>query len=198
MSELQSSNMSDPELSSPVSISKIEGSLNGSEVVVNTIQTASNKSEMSESDDFPPEEFPKLSYIDVEVNLRLLTDVKEGEKIMISENKRTMLIDQRYVQPFRRYWSSDSRQRTLTFIHHVINNAKNYCNEAVGSIRNNYEREDNMRKLIKLQGLLRTAAAGLGRLQITYGYDKQNKATIDTFIDTVQVFCDQDLKKAIN
>ena len=55
-----------------------------------------------------------------------------------------------------------------------------------------------MSKLINIQKLLGCAQSGLGRLLITYGDDKHNKATIETFISTINTFCDQDLKKAIN
>ena len=45
---------------------------------------------------------------------------------------------------------------------------------------------------------LLTAATGLSRMITTYSDDKHNHATIDTFLSTINIFCDQYLKQAIN
>ena len=141
--------------------------------------------------------FKQLSYTDVQINLRLLSDLKEGEKVMIVDQKY-MQVDQRYGQSFRRYWTSDSRIKTLSFIGHIINWAKYYCNEAVEKINNNEQKQINMEKLINIQTLLRSALTGLSRISTTYSNDKHNLATIETYKSTIQTFCDHDLKRAIN
>lgn len=140
--------------------------------------------------------FCDLNYEDVQINLRLLGDLKEGEKLMVTEN-RYIHVDQRYIQGIRRYISSDSRSKSLEFINHIINWSKRYCSDAVNAINANKNIQDNMTTLINIQKLLGGAQTGLGRLLITYGGDKHNKATIETFISTISIFCDQDLKKAI-
>jgi hypothetical protein len=140
--------------------------------------------------------FKDLSYTDVQINLRFLGDLKEGERVRIIDEKY-MQVDQRYVQSVQRYFSSDSRQSTLNFIEHLINWAKKYCNDAVEKIRNNEDRQNNLEKLINLQALLNSAKTGLSRMASTYMGDKHNLATIETFKNTIQTFCDQDLKKAI-
>ena len=144
------------------------------------------------------EKFPDLSYLEVQSNLRFLSDLKEGEKIIIDPDRKNMMIDQRiFFQWARRGMFNDSRFRTLLFTQHLIYNAKKYCSDAVDLIQKNIDHKDNMQKLIKLQGLLRTASDGLCRLLITYSDDKQNKAKISTYIDTIRVFCDQDLEKVV-
>lgn len=142
-------------------------------------------------------DFKNLSYEDVQINLRLLSDLKEGEKLMITDD-RYMQVDQRYMQGVRRYLTADSRIRSLNFISHVIDWAKKYCTDAVESIKQNIKKQDNLATLINIQKLLGSAQTGLGRLLITYGDDKHNKATIETYIATVNTFCDRDLKKAID
>ena len=141
-------------------------------------------------------EFNDLSYEDVQINLRLLGDLKEGEKLMVTDG-RYIQVDRRYVQGFRRYITSDSRSKSLNFINHVIYWSKKYCNDAVENINKNRNTQVNMANLINIQKLLGGAQTGLGRLLITYGDDKHNKATIETFISTISTFCDQDLKRAI-
>lgn len=140
-------------------------------------------------------EFSDLSYEDIQINLRLLGDLKEGEKLMVS-NGKYIHVDQRYIQGIRRYFTDDSRTKSLSFIHHIIYWTKIYCSDAVSAINRNYETQVNMAILINIQKLLGSAQTGLGRLLITYGDDKHNKATIETFISSISTFCDQDLKRA--
>jgi hypothetical protein len=162
--------------------------------VFTTLETDQPTSSDQESD-----KFADLSYMDVQINLRLLSDIKEGEKLMVVDG-RCITVDQRYVQMVRRYWTSDSRERTLRFINHLIIAAKKYCDEAVEKVKvckNNQIKQDNLEKLINIQSLLRSSTTGLGRMATTYADDKRNLATINTFCSTISVFCDQDLKRAI-
>jgi hypothetical protein len=142
------------------------------------------------------EKYADLSYMEVQINLRFLGDLKEGEKVMVSCNK-FMEVDQRYAQSIRRWWSSDSRAKTLSFITHLIESAKKYCAEAVEKVNHNEQKQINLEKLINIQKLLGNALTGLGRMVTTYSDDKLNLATIETFRSTITVFCDQDLKRAI-
>lgn len=141
-------------------------------------------------------EFEELSYQDVQINLRLLSDLKEGEKVMIYNN--CMQIDQRYGQPIRRFFSSDSRDRTLQFVHHVIESAKKLCNDAVVKVNKNDDKKVNLEKLIRLQSLLKSSSNGLGRMILTYKEDKRNLATIETYKALIDDFCDQDIKKVLD
>lgn len=139
--------------------------------------------------------FKPLSYEDVRINLRIMADIKEDERIMIIDGKY-MQIDQRYVQWFRRYWTDDSKKRTIDFISHVITYAKKYCAEAVICINSNDNKQDNLTRLLDMQSLLNTALTGLNRFATTYKYDKLILATVENFSSTVKTFCDQDLKRA--
>jgi hypothetical protein len=143
------------------------------------------------------QQFKHLSYIDVQVNLRLIADLKQGEKVMII-NKSRMEVDRRYFQQLRRFMSNDSRNTTLEFIDHLINETKKYCDEAVNNIKQNINTKINMEKLINLQSLLKSSITGLGRILLTYDDDKYNKATIETYSSKIQTICDQDLKEAID
>ncbi|VBB17845.1 hypothetical protein YASMINEVIRUS_308 [Yasminevirus sp. GU-2018] len=167
---------------------------------VSSTNASATFDETSESQDAQKartqEQFSKLTEADVQINLRLLSDIKEGEKIMIVEG-RWMKVDQRYVQSVRRWWTEDSRDRTLSFIEHVITSAKEHCNTAVGKVLKNEDKQDNMTKLLTLQSLLNGSLTGLGRMMTTYGEDKHNRATIETYVTMIRTFCDQDLKKAI-
>jgi hypothetical protein len=140
--------------------------------------------------------FRNLSNEDVQINLRLLSDLKEGEKLLVEKNS-SLRVDQRYAQCVRRYWSADSREKTLKFIKHVIDAAKGHCQEAVENVLAGKDKLANMDKLLNMQTLLRSASDGLGRIANTYSDDKHNLATINTFKSAITVFCDQDLKRVL-
>jgi hypothetical protein len=141
------------------------------------------------------EDFKDLSYSDVQINLRVIQDLKEGERIMIVGGK-CVQVDQRYGQSIRRYFTSDSRVRALDFIEHIIEWSKKYCKEAVAKISVNDDRQGNLNKLINIQSLLTSSLTGMGRFASTYSDDKLTSARIETFRSTIQTFCDEDLKKA--
>jgi hypothetical protein len=142
-------------------------------------------------------DFSELSYEDVQVNLRVLADLKEGEKLMIGFNK-FLMVDQRIGQSVRRWLSSDSRMRTIDFIEHVINEANRICKSIVCSIEGGFGIKENMEKLNRFQQLLTQSLIGLGRHTTTYSDDKLSRARIETIQDKVRTFCDLDLKKAID
>jgi hypothetical protein len=163
---------------------------------ISSIEYAGKNNNISHKHNEKKTEFTDLSYEEVQINLRLLGDLKEGEKLIIADNKYIQ-VDRRYIQGFRRYISSDSRGKSLRFINHIMYWAKMYCSDSVDAINRKINTQDNMASLINIQKLLGGAQTGLGRLLITYGDDKHNKATIETFISTISTFCDQDLKRAI-
>lgn len=140
--------------------------------------------------------FIDLTYIDIQINLRLLSDVKEGEKLMITNNKY-LKVDQRYMQSIRRHITTDSREKTLQFINHLLENTKELCNNIVSKITSGDNKQIHLEQLINIQSLLKSATNGLSRIITTYSNDKHNHATIDTYISSINIFCDQYLKQAI-
>lgn len=179
----------------PVSINVQPTSTSVQSTSTNVVSKEIDQEIGSDSESFC-DNFASLSYMDVQINLRLLSDVKEGEKLMVIDGK-CITVDQRYIQSFRRYWTADSRERTLRFINHLIDTAKQYCNNAVLKIKSEENRQINLEKLINIQSLLRSASTGLGRMATTYAEDKRNLATIETYKSTITVFCDQDLKRTM-
>lgn len=154
------------------------------------------KTELEEGE----EGFAKLSENDIQIILRFLSDIQEGEKLMLGDDKKSIMVDNRYIQPIRRAFTKDSRERTLQFVNHVIESAQDYCQTLIGKIlleKNEQNKQINMKKLLANQGYLRNSVTGLKRLQETYKEDKQNRATVETYIENIRVFCDQDLERVI-
>jgi hypothetical protein len=164
----------------------------------NSITVNNNMTSVTIDSDMPKNEFDfkSLTYEDIQVNLRLITDLKKGEKLMIKDD-RYIVVDDRFGSSFWRYFSDDSRIRSLDFISHIISETGRYCGDAVKSIGFGKDKKVHMEKLINMQSLLVSVQTGLSRLSETYSDDKLSRAKIDTIKKTIDTFKDQDLKKAI-
>lgn len=151
----------------------------------------------SKEDEGDYSEFSPLSEYDVAVNLKVLSEIKDGEKITIEDGK-TMQIDRRYAQFLRRAFTSDSRKKVIKFVRYLVASAKRFCADAARIITNskNTQQEKSLylKKLIEYQTDLTSACTGLGRMAITYSDDKQHQAQISTIQREVSTFCNEDLK----
>lgn len=153
--------------------------------------------ETIDKSNFSEDKFDDLSYTDVQINLRLLSDLKEGERIMIVDNK-FIQVDKRYFQSVIRTFTSDSRSRTLKFFEHIIDWSKKYCTEYVKNINMNVDKQVNIDRLKTLHTLLSESSKGMGLLEKTYGDDILTQAYLKTLRETIQVFCSEDFKKVIS
>jgi len=136
-----------------------------------------------------------LSYDDIRTNLRLLCDIKENEKIMLSD--KFMTIDQRYIQSLRRYITADSRTKTIDFIDFVANSAIHFCSTIIGNGDKTEISGDDLDKLLQFQALMNGTLSGLNRLAITYGSDKLSRAKIETIQSNIRTFDELHLKRCI-
>jgi hypothetical protein len=150
-------------------------------------------------DDDDMEEFEDLTYDEIQINLRLLGDLVQDEKIHISSDRKTMVVDNRYdMMGVRRAWSGDSRGKSLRFVKHVFGQTEDLCNDIVDRVNRNDQPKENTEKLINLYGLITASAKGLDRLNMTYASDKLCAARIATIKKGYETYCDQTLKKTID
>lgn len=143
-------------------------------------------------------DFTDLTYEEIQINLRLLGDIVQDEKLHISSDKKTMVVDNRVGQTARRWYSGDSRSKTLKFIKHVYDETEKLCSEIVNQVNNKDEPKENTEKLINLYGLIQQSAKGLDRLNMTYSDDKLCAAKIATIKVYFETYCDRTLKGAID
>ena len=141
--------------------------------------------------------FKELSYEDIQINLRLLGDIVQDEKLHISANGKKMQVDERTFQPLRRYMCDDSRDKTLEFIKHVYHETERLCEEIVDLVERNEKPKENTEKLINLYGLIGSSGRGLDRLNMTYSDDKLFAAKISTIKKDFETYCDRTLKGTI-
>ena len=138
-------------------------------------------------------DFKDLSYSDVQINLRLLSNLNEGDQLMILDGTYIQVDDRYFFSGLRRAYSSDSRKRSLDFIEHVITWAQKHCLDAVDKIKRGEEEQNNKNKLKNIQFLLTTALSGMDRFANTYKEDRLTESYIDTLRKNMLDFLAQEL-----
>jgi len=158
----------------------------------NLSQTVSSniivKKNPGKPDEVNTDDFVDLDFVDVQINLQFLSVLKENEKIMILDNKH-MQVDKR--QSIMRYLYSDSRQKTMRFINHVVECAKKYCKDEKDKTFKNNE------KLSQIKKLLENSLDGLRNLLTTYKTDKNICSIIKIYETNIDTFCKTELAKTV-
>jgi hypothetical protein len=142
-------------------------------------------------------DFSELTYEEIQIDLRLLADIVQDEKLHVSSDGKTIVVDNRVGQTARRWYSGDSRSKTLKFIKHIYNETEKLCSEIVNQVNNNDDPKENTEKLMNLYGLIQASAKGLDRLNMTYSDDKLCAAKIATIKGYFETYCDRTLKGTI-
>lgn len=153
---------------------------------------------LTDDDSDEADNFMEMTYEEIQTNLRLLADIVHTEKLHISANGKEMSVDDRYVQSFWRWWSADSRSKTLRFIQHIYGQAERYCTNLVEKINNRETPKENTEKLIRLWNLIKSSGKGLDRLNMTYGEDKKIAAKIGTIKENYETYVEHTLKQTID
>ena len=150
------------------------------------------------------------SLLNVRSNLAVLGSIKDFDRLCLiqkdpaatvddspSPTTHILNIDQRYLQPLARSWTSDSRTSSMTFIEMVLDEVQTIANIAHQSYRTQTERgvqvpktssmfiQSPMQVLDDLKTDLQKALAGVERLKsTTYATDRQFCVDIDSKLIT--------------
>jgi hypothetical protein len=68
---------------------------------------------------------PKLTPTDLLTNLKIVAQVKDGEKLL--RNGNILNVDNRYFQFARRWYTEDTGDSTARFIEHLVTSTKQHC-----------------------------------------------------------------------
>lgn len=124
--------------------------------------------------DIESNEFDILNYDDVVLNLKILSKIKEKEKLIISN--KLFNIDKRYCQGLVRFMTDDNRQDMLKHLNlillHSFKILEDYC----------FVQE----KKITLIEDLKKAISGLSCLKFTYKDDEVLCSQLDLLIDKIK------------
>lgn len=124
--------------------------------------------------DIESNEFDILNYDDVILNLKILSKIKEKEKLIISN--KLFNIDKRYGQFIVRYLYDDNRQDTLKHLNLILLHAFKILDDS------NYNND----KKISLIEDLKKGISGLSCLKFTYKDDEVLCSQFDLLIDKIK------------
>ena len=107
---------------------------------------------------------------DIILNLKLISKIKQNEKMSVVD--KVLKVDTRFIQPIFRWYTSDNRTDTITFIERVINTALIAAYE-----------EDAIQKEFS------SVLHGLDNLSATYKLDNLIVSKIDILKDKIVRQC---------
>jgi len=133
-----------------------------------TTQTANQSSEDSD-----------LTLEDVFINLRLISKINQGEKLL--QTDKHINIDTSYFQLITRWIRKAGRTESIGFIQKVLTKAFEFSDILIKE-----KTDESAQKLLRLNIDLKNSLEGLTNLKITYMFDKLIQSEIDVMIDNIR------------
>ena len=121
----------------------------------------------------------ELSLEDVYVNLRLISKINQGEKLL--QQNKYINIDTSYFQLVTRWFRGAGRTESIDYIQKILYKAFEFSDKLIED-----KTEESAQKLLRLNTDLKNSLEGLTNLKITYMYDKLIQSEIDVMIDNVR------------
>lgn len=131
--------------------------------------------------------FPELSLDDIFVNLRLISKIEIGNKLVQAD--KHVNIDNSYLQSITRWFRGASRYNTIKFMSYVFTQAFELNNKLLEE-----KSEESIQTLLRLNSDFKNSLSGLINLKLTYADDKLIQSEIDVMMDDIQTRIDNNLK----
>tara|TARA_B110000208_G_C11796484_1_gene439827 strand:+ start:1853 stop:2341 length:489 start_codon:yes stop_codon:yes gene_type:complete len=119
-------------------------------------------------------DFDILNYDDVILNLKILSKIKEKEKLIISN--KLFNIDKRYFQPLIRHITDDNRDDTIRHINLILLHCFKFLDDTTMNTENSESLVEELKKSI----------SGLSCLKFTYKDDEVIGSKLDLLIDKIK------------
>lgn len=127
-------------------------------------------------------------YEELLTNLKLLSQVKEDDKLMADYGNQYSIDTRYYFQSVRRWIFGDSKDLTCGFIKNIIKSINFHSNDLIEKIdKNNKNKVDDILKLNNLTSDMISCRNGLENLKITYRKSPIFRSKIDIFIDQFRI-----------
>jgi hypothetical protein len=115
---------------------------------------------------------------EIVLNLKLIAKIKQNDKMVVIN--KIIQVDNRVLQPLRRWYTSDNRYDTIHFIDTVVNKALDYMD--TNTTDQVYNPEALRKELLSSLG-------GLDHLGATYKIDNLMSSKIDILKGKIQQIC---------
>jgi hypothetical protein len=120
-----------------------------------------------------------LNLEDVFINLRLISKINQGEKLL--QFDKHINIDNSYFQVITRWFRGASRNESIGFIQKVLVKSFEFSDKLVED-----KSTESAQKLLRLNTDLKNSLEGLANLKVTYIHDKLIQSEIDVMVDNVR------------
>jgi hypothetical protein len=155
-----------------------------------------DSSRVSESTDVRDDtiaSLPKLSPTDLLTNLKIIAQVKEGEKLL--RNGNILNVDNSFFQFMRRSYSGNS---TVCFIEHLVTSTKQHCTCLKEELTKS-DNEDLQHQLTDFTLAIGNVKDGLENLKATYKFhtDVSIRVRLDTCIEDFHRIAESNVKLAL-
>ena len=125
-------------------------------------------------------------------SLKIISNLKEYDKLIINDNKYIDIDNPSYLQFMRRWWNGRNRLNTLTYLKDfvykdafiIIDNTLQ--NEMKNNHNHNFFQHSNHNILQKFLIELKNSIRGLQNLKITYNVDVSFKSQLDIIIEEIE------------
>lgn len=124
---------------------------------------------------------------DVFVNLRLISKIEVGDKLV--QSNKHVNIDTSYFQSITRWFRGANRNDTIKFMLMIFTKAFDLNDTLLED-----KTENSIQILLRLNSELKNSITGLINLKHTYSSDKLIQSEIDVMIDDIQSRLDTNLK----
>jgi hypothetical protein len=126
------------------------------------------------------------------INLKIISNIKEYDKLITNENKQIDIDTSSYLQFMRRWWNGRNRSNTLTYLKdYVYKDAfiiidTTLQNEMKNKYNNNFFEQSNHNILQKFLVEFKNSIRGLQNLKITYNNDVSFRSQLDVIIEEIE------------
>ena len=138
-------------------------------------------------------EISNMKYDDVIVNLKLIGQLKEDQRLRIRDN--AFDIDQRYGHTLVRWLWSDSRDKSIEFLTKIVESAEFHSTRLNEEMETNNNDKDTNHKLNNLTNDLHASLNGIDKLRITYRNDHVFRSKLDVITDKIRVIIENNMDR---
>ena len=147
------------------------------------------------------------------INLKIIALIKKHEKLSVREEDKSLIIDPQfnflYFQSFKRWLNQDNRQKTMTYIHKIINKTFEWMDKTYDEYKHKEDisedieispeifEESKENLLLRISKEVINAAEGLKNLRITYKNDSRINSEIQLLLDKIKIKVDK-INSALN
>ena len=145
-----------------------------------TASTESTKSTLSP--------FELIDYFTI---LKLVSSLKEGDKLRLSNDKKKISIDQRYLTSIFRWWTQDNRKDSITYLEEFYDHLFHYISDHLDDWKDieldeSFTTEYQKNNISTLLHQLELSVQGLYHLKSTYQNDVTIQSNIELLIQKIQ------------